>query len=379
MDNSTFAFGMTSIGRAKCKRLHVPGKACTCQEWVPSEEDESLCECCEHHMSFHEPLHPIASGYGRCVRECGDAGSSHEDGCQEFFPSGASSPNKCAGCGCHRSYHEKVTVAVGELAGPSNVHLQQQDSLSDDPSTSMLQSSSKRIKLDRTIIPMEADSEHERAADLKNESDMVDFEPKHKVFLSHSGAQKDFVEQLCIDLERCDRYPFFDKRRSSLPVGMKFPKLLFAAIQQCEVGVVVLSEEFFSETKWPMLELVEMVRSSKRLEASIIIVPVFFGISRELCRKLESQKRWISKWKEWAETDKTIDIEEWKLALKIFGSTTSLSLKAGEVSLRKEVVDAVCDLVLPESRWDDSNVEGKDRLCKVRKASHVFRSSTLFL
>ena len=36
-------------------------------------------------------------------------------------------------------------------------------------------------------------------------------EPKHKVFLSHSGAQKDFVEQLCVDLQRLDRYPFIDK------------------------------------------------------------------------------------------------------------------------------------------------------------------------
>ncbi|KAG0577398.1 hypothetical protein KC19_5G153200 [Ceratodon purpureus] len=355
---------VTLFGRAKCKR-NVPGKVCTCQEWVPSEKDESLCECCGDHMSFHEPLdHPIASGYGRCVRKCDDARPSHEDGCQEFFPLCASSSSKCAGCGCHRSYHEKVTVAVGELAGPSNVHLQQQDFLQrdDGPSTSLLQSSSKRLKLDRPNISMKADSGHDGfRRDLKYESDMVVLEPKHKVFLSHSGAQKDFVEQLCIDLETCDRYPFFDKRKSSLPVGMKFPERLFAAIQQSEVGVVVLSEEFFSKTKWPMLELVEMVRSS----ASMIIVPVFLSITREECRKLESLERWIPRWKEWAEKDKTIDIEEWKLALKIFGSTTSLSYKDGEVALRKEVVDAVCELVLPESRWDDSNVEGKDRLCKV--------------
>ncbi|KAG0620243.1 hypothetical protein M758_4G201100 [Ceratodon purpureus] len=69
-------------------------------------------------------------------------------------------------------------------------------------------------------------------------------EHKHKIFLSHSGAQKDFVEQLCIDLEGCDRYPFFDKRQCSLPIGEEFPKLIFDAIRQCQVGVVILSEDF---------------------------------------------------------------------------------------------------------------------------------------
>lgn len=54
--------------------------------------------------------------------------------------------------------------------------------------------------------------------------------------------------------------------------------------------------------------------------------------------------------------------------LKIFGSTTSCSLKDGEVQLRAEVVDAGCELVLPESRWNDSNVEGKDRLSEVKVA-----------
>ena len=45
---------------------------------------------------------------------------------------------------------------------------------------------------------------------------------KHKVFLSHSGSQKAFVEHLCVQLEGCYRFPFFDKRRESLPIGENF-------------------------------------------------------------------------------------------------------------------------------------------------------------
>jgi hypothetical protein len=72
-----------------------------------------------------------------------------------------------------------------------------------------------------------------------------------------------------VDLEQCDRYPFFDKRWDSLPIGRNFPKLIFEAIEQCEVGVVVLSKEFFTRSKWPMLELAAMVKRSK-----IVIIPV---------------------------------------------------------------------------------------------------------
>lgn len=53
----------TSSDRAKCKHNKV-GKVCRCQEWGPSEADESLCECCTHHMSFPEYCHPNAE-YGR--------------------------------------------------------------------------------------------------------------------------------------------------------------------------------------------------------------------------------------------------------------------------------------------------------------------------
>ena len=76
---------------------------------------------------------------------------------------------------------------------------------------------------------------------------------KHRVFLSHSGSQKAFVEHLCVQLERCYRFPFLHKRRESLPIGENFPRHIFDAIRQCHVGVVI----FFS-SKWPMMELVAM-------------------------------------------------------------------------------------------------------------------------
>ncbi len=78
----------------------------------------------------------------------------------------------------------------------------------------------------------------------RNDGRHVGLEPKHKIFLSHSGAQKQFVEYLIEELVRCLRYPVFDLREDSLPVGENFPELIFRAIEQCYVGVVILSEDF---------------------------------------------------------------------------------------------------------------------------------------
>ncbi|KAG0559634.1 hypothetical protein KC19_10G120200 [Ceratodon purpureus] len=197
------------------------------------------------------------------------------------------------------------------------------------------------------------------------QSDAVMLEAKHKVFLSHSGAQKDFVEQLCVDLERCDRHPFFDKRRSSLPIGEKFPPLIFDAIRQCHAGVLVLSKEFFTKTKWPMLELVAMVRELKSPNSRLKLIPVFYKLPREEWLDDENRSKWIAQWKEWANVDERICIEEWKKALDALKSINSLMMRDGEVQLRKEIVDAVCKIVLPETRWDDSHVQGRSRLCEI--------------
>ena len=134
----------SSSDLAKCKHNEA-GEVCRCQEWDPSEGDESLCECCTHHMSFHEPRHPN-EGPGRCLNKC-------DDGCQEFCPHAPSS-KVCAGCGCHRSWHEGVVVLAREqLAGPSNVPNQQGES--------SIQASSKKRKLDHVIISTNVDEDEE--------------------------------------------------------------------------------------------------------------------------------------------------------------------------------------------------------------------------
>jgi hypothetical protein len=185
-------------------------------------------------------------------------------------------------------------------------------------------------------------------------------DPKHSIFLSHSGAQKSFVDQLCLDIERHDRYPFFDKRRDSLSIGCNFPILIFEAIRQCQVAVVVLSEEFFSRSKWPLLELAALVKR-KTWDPKLIIMPVFLGLTHVQCRQKLNHERWMRVWQGWAETDSRIDLREWQAALEVFGPTNGISLNEmqDEVKCRAEIVQAICKEVPPRTRWDVSHVQGR--------------------
>ena len=170
-----------------------------------------------------------------------------------------------------------------------------------------------------------------------------------------------------MDLESCNRFVFLDIQPESLPKGEPFPQCIFQAIQQCQVEVVVLSEFFCS--KWPMLELVEMFKRTKRLgNHGLKIMPVFLSISPTYCRDETNHRRWLSLWQGWAQEDNRIQIREWERALKSLGPINGFTYKEGlgEVKLWKEIVKEICEVVRPRSTWDNSHVQGRSRLCEVK-------------
>ena len=175
-----------------------------------------------------------------------------------------------------------------------------------------------------------------------------------------------------MDLESFNRYPFFDKRSDSLPKGELFPQHIFKAIQQCQVGVVVLSEEFFC-SKWPMLELVEMFKTKKLNNRELKFMPIFLSISPNECCSRANRERWLSMWREWSQEDNRIKIEEWVEALKLLGPTNGFVYKVGlgEVKFRKKIVKEICKVVPPSVVWDDFHVQGRSRLCQVRVHSKL--------
>jgi hypothetical protein len=188
----------------------------------------------------------------------------------------------------------------------------------------------------------------------------------HKIFLSHSGAQKEFVEQLCVDLERRHRYPFFDKRPSSLPKGERFPDLIKAAVAQCKMMVVVVSEEYFT-SKWPMIELNGFMQATKK-DPTLKILPLFFGLNVGEFSDGRRQKKWFKKWETMAKDDKRIEVVEWKESIRWFGGFNGLVYDRDSnevVAYRKEIVSSICKSIPSDIKYDESHVQGRSKLCQV--------------
>ena len=187
---------------------------------------------------------------------------------------------------------------------------------------------------------------------------------QQKIFLSHAGMEKDFVEQLCEDLD--DKYPgriFFDKDPLSLPHGESFPNHILEAAQNCEVAVVVISESYFKR-KWPMIELAEFVSSQSQFPKKIL--PLFYKLSVEEFKDPKRQDKWFKEWKNFK--DSRIDekmLETWKGALRSIYSLNGIEMirGEGELSYRETIVRAICDMVSPVIEFDVSHVECKDRIC----------------
>ena len=220
-------------------------------------------------------------------------------------------------------------------------------------------------------------------------------EPKHDIFLSHSGKQKDFTELLCRELERWGYNPFFDIRDDSLPKGKKFPELIFHAARQCRVAILVLSEDFFTNSKWPMLELAAFVDTQKRNAGKgsrdVYILPVYLGLSRVDCRKDENIRRWQRRWEEMEELEvagkmREMDeqahlqaeieaaknsrlsrAQEWKEALKVLGPSNGIEYEQSsrQAGLIDRIVSAVRGLLPPPNMASDVNIQAKERICKV--------------
>ncbi|KAG0570622.1 hypothetical protein KC19_6G175800 [Ceratodon purpureus] len=219
--------------------------------------------------------------------------------------------------------------------------------------------------------------ESSRVRDVQHRSDggMDDpiLKPEHRIFLSHSGAQKDhFVEILCEDLERYNRFPFFDKRPASLPKGGSFPELIRTAIQDCQMAVVVVSDEFLM-SEWPMIELDGFVQrrlkeEKQKSETMLKIVPLFYGLSLKDLENPENISKWYKQWEVFAKNDEGIDISSWKVSFGELIRFNGIEFKSRTTDLkvfREEIVKQICKEIPADVKWDDSHVQGGSKLCQV--------------
>ncbi|KAG0605506.1 hypothetical protein M758_9G064500 [Ceratodon purpureus] len=233
-----------------------------------------------------------------------------------------------------------------------------------------LDSGKRTMNEEATRCTMEAIAENDRLSASTGTDPPSTSQPKHKIFLSHSGAQKYFVENLCKDLEDHHRFPFFDIRESSLPKGERFPEHIVEAAQQCNLAVVVVSEEYFT-SKWPMIELVEFVRAKKSgRNPKLKILPLFMGLSHSEFSDQTRQEGWFRKWAEtWVEEESSrINVAEWKEALKEVKAFNGMQFHQDMrklASYQKNVVRMICKVVSPDVKWYNAHVQGGSNICEV--------------
>lgn len=193
--------------------------------------------------------------------------------------------------------------------------------------------------------------------------------PKHTIFLSHSGNEKAFVEQLCEDLKRMNHYPFFDQDPGSLPKGDQFPPKILSAAEQCLLAVVVLSEGYLS-SKWPMLELSTFVKSRKGKNPDLKLFPVFYKLSPSDLSAQKVETVWKESWNKLVE-EKMVSAEEiacWSDAVRELRSFNGMEFsKCGpsEVKYRKALVERICKQVPVMMKYKTESIRGYKRLCEV--------------
>ena len=187
----------------------------------------------------------------------------------------------------------------------------------------------------------------------------------NRIFLSHSGEQKGFVERLYrrLTMAYMSGCIFFDK---AMPMGVNFAQKIKQAIEQCELAIVVMSEDYF-KSYWPMVELAEIVKAQKsQKQKKVHIVPLFYKLTVEEYK--QGRNAWRDEWKviinahpnHFQQPDN--ELECWVEALNALSPTLKGVVFGGnsEEDYIEEIVNEVCRLVAPSPPY--TCVQGSERL-----------------
>lgn len=154
--------------------------------------------------------------------------------------------------------------------------------------------------------------------------------------------------------------------------------MILQATQQCEMLIVVVSNEYFM-SKWPMIELNAFVKvhklnhKAKDPKGKPKILPLFYGLSIRDLEDEALQKKWFESWKKMAKDDpkERIVVSDWKDALDVLRSFNGLEYNKQMkeiVAYEDKIVTHVCKSIVPDLKWDDSHVQGKSSICKAMDA-----------
>lgn len=188
---------------------------------------------------------------------------------------------------------------------------------------------------------------------------------RKRIFLSYSGHQRQFVEQLFLDLKNAGYSPFFDQDAWSLPKGDDFPRRILQAARECHVAVVVLSRDYL-QSKWPMIELAAFVQAQRSVNPKLKILPLFYKLDVCVLKDREARRELVERWTVLANQDPRIAVAEWMEAVNALPSINGLVFGGGsEVEYRSATLTSLYSLCCPDVQFKLPLMEGQERWCNV--------------
>lgn len=190
-----------------------------------------------------------------------------------------------------------------------------------------------------------------------------------KVFLSHSGCDKEFVRFLHAEL--CRRYhdeevAFFDEKTLPTSKAISMTNILEEA-GRSQLGVLVLTEAFFVQTPNPMLELEAFMLREVRL------LPLFLGMSVKVFKKNIQCCSWEDQWRKWltkqlgGRSNVEEKMDSWRRSLDLVTTFSGLERNkaTSDINYIQKIVDEVTKIIPPTILFSEKGVRGKIRLCQV--------------
>lgn len=194
--------------------------------------------------------------------------------------------------------------------------------------------------------------------------------PKCDIFFSSSTTEDWFVAQLCEDLRRRNRVPFFEAQDARMSTSnIEEYEFCQSDIEKCKMVVVVVSEEYCTSS-CKLTQLHHIMKASVK-NKNLKILPVFFGLNvDEICKRQEG-------WFKVLEKTSTFNaswpnkLDDWKQSLKLILCFNGLvynqdSKLEGLVGYRKMIVSTICKVVPPTmSHLDEIHFQECSKVCKV--------------
>ena len=173
--------------------------------------------------------------------------------------------------------------------------------------------------------------------------------PKLHVFICHTGGKKSdgslkiFPTHLYEDLRRDPRYIVF--MDSGMKMGVDFTKEIKEELWKADLGIVVLSDEFF-RSKWCMVELIEFVELHSKNKVRVL--PLFYAITPDQVRASLRDQRWEDDWRNMSTDSHPVNVGDYRKAVEtlcnIYGMRYTYSSRDLEPKYGKEVLAKVKEI-----------------------------------